>query len=524
VKSRAQPTNSQPTSPRRTTTRTVAANSFWYGSETLIAIALLFATSIPLARIIGPEKLGYFNYIAWLTAMSTTLGSLGIPSTCGKFMAEYIGRREEGVVHAIFFAGLRMQTVLAVFITVVCLGIDLVWGDPRYRTVTTLQILSIFPGMVMGVPSLANVAAERMRANFPGSIASSVIYVIGVTLSLWFGWNLVGVAAAFLISRCTDMTWKLLPCLKWMMRLPDGSISPSLRVQMRSFGQQQLVLMILGLIIWDRSDVVLLKMLSPDIRQVTFFTVAYNLSEKLLLAPRVFGVAVAASLMAQFGRDNEKMNEMAVIATRYMFLLGTPLLVGMALISPSLILVLYGHQYTPAIPVLAAGCIFAVFKSVVDPADSILRANNRQGPVVITSLFCAFLNIFLDWILIPAHGAFGAAIGNGIAQTLHVLSYWAVCIAIFPIRLDFAALGKIAFASAAMAPPVLLCNFMLPPLPALLAGAVTGAIVFPVVLRLTSFFEPEDRTRLDHLTNAVPSRMQPAVNAMFSLLIPVSQE
>ena len=504
----------------RNASRTIAGNSLWFGAETAAGIVLLFATSIPLARIIGPERLGYYNYVAWLTTMSTTLGGLGIPAMASKFIAEHLGRNENGIARRIFKRSLVLQTILSVIVTGISLAIALVWGDPQYRTVTALQVLSIFPGMLLGVPALANLAAERLKDNVPGSLASSFLYLIGTTLSLSLGWGLAGVSISFLVGRLADLFLKMRPCLRHMSGFPEGVISPELNRQMRSFAWEQLVLMVLGLIVWDRSDVIILKFLSKDLKQITFFTLAYNLSEKVLLVPRVFGTAISASLMAQFGRDRARLNDMVVTAARYMYLAAAPLLGGIALVSGPLIRLLYGKQYLPVIPILTTGALFAVLKAVIDPPDSMLRANNRQAPGIYSSIVCAVINIGIDWMLVPAWGAMGAAIGNGVAQSLHVICYWAICMVLFKVRIDFAPLARVTAATAAMAIPILFFNRVLPPGAALAADVVAGAIVFLTVLRLTSFFNSGDRKRFDDLWAATPAPLQPFAGALLRILMP----
>src|ERR1017187_8222199 len=73
--------------------RRIAHNSIWYGIEAGIGILATLATTIVVARLIGPQRLGYFNYIYWLSNTTGGLASLGIPATTGKYMAEY--RSEE---------------------------------------------------------------------------------------------------------------------------------------------------------------------------------------------------------------------------------------------------------------------------------------------------------------------------------------------------------------------------------------------------------------------------------------------
>ena len=56
-------------------TETIARNTLWYGFEVIAGLLTAFATSIVIARAIGPQKLGYFNYIMWLANISAAIGS-----------------------------------------------------------------------------------------------------------------------------------------------------------------------------------------------------------------------------------------------------------------------------------------------------------------------------------------------------------------------------------------------------------------------------------------------------------------
>ena len=42
--------------------------------------------------------------------------------------------------------------------------------------------------------------------------------------------------------------------------------------------------------------------MNKDNAQVTFFSIAFNLSERILMIPASFGTSLAATMMAQFGR------------------------------------------------------------------------------------------------------------------------------------------------------------------------------------------------------------------------------
>ena len=65
-------------------------------------------TSIAIARALGPSKMGYIIYVAWLASVVGTLGSLGIPSTTQKYMAEFLGMGDR--LFAVPWSALKLDT------------------------------------------------------------------------------------------------------------------------------------------------------------------------------------------------------------------------------------------------------------------------------------------------------------------------------------------------------------------------------------------------------------------------------
>jgi len=503
----------------RNATRLIASNTFWYGFESVFAIAMVFATSIPMARVLGPERLGYFQYVAWLTNVGTLL-AIGIPSVTTKYMAEYLNRGETGIARAIFERTLTLQISAALVITALGELLVIFTGDPAHRNVSMIQVLSMLPAMVVAIPSQANNAAEDMRANVAGSIVSSSLYLAGVLASLHWHWDLIGIATAFAVSRGAEVLVRLPPVWRRVRSYPRARIPVELRPALRSFALQSMGLMLLNVVVWDRSDVVLLKFLARDVSQITYFTLTFNIVEKVVLLPQVFGHALGNTMMAEYGRDQSRVGLLASNAAKYMYLFAAPMLFGLALLSSPLIRLVYGHQYLPAIPVLAVAAGLALFKPLLLPVQYFLRSHNRQVPLLVWNSACGVLNVGVDWALIPSIGALGAGIGNGVAQASSVIGIWVYSIVTYRIRLDFGALAKITLALAAMAAPVLLLNAWLPPLAAVIAGVPAGAIVFLGLLRQMGVLGGEDSQRLNHVAAAVPKVFRPAFQRIIAFMVP----
>src|SRR5580658_10383670 len=126
-------------------TKTIARNTGWYGLESVISAVVTLFTSIAIARTLGPSKMGYIIYVAWLASVVSSLGGLGIPATTQKYMAEFLGMGDRGTARHIFFHTLILQMGLATLATA---GI-IIWvlGDASsgYKVASVLVVLSIWP-------------------------------------------------------------------------------------------------------------------------------------------------------------------------------------------------------------------------------------------------------------------------------------------------------------------------------------------------------------------------------------------
>lgn len=509
-----------PAPPAGSITKTVARNSGWYAVEQAVEFAAGFIVSIAMARVIGPERLGYFNYVVWLVNLSRLVGNLGVPTTARKYMAEFLGRNQPSVVRGVFFYTLRLQIRTATIITVAGLALVYFFGNPEYRLISYLLVASMWPSFVLSIPSQANVAAENYSANVPGSALGQLLYFISVAVSLVMGWNLVGIAAGILIYTMVEMTVRLLPVLRWMKSLPEEPLEPTMLRRMRSFSNQSIWVMLLNVLVWNRSDIIFLKMFSSELAQISFYAVGFNLTEKVMLIGKVFGSSSGASLMAQYGRDKKRMFSLVIGTSQYMFQLMLPMLLGMAALSHVLIPALYGRQYLPAIVPLTITASLAIVGALVLLPRQLLQATEKQGFLIWWTALAAVVNIVLDVLLIPRYGAIGAAIGNGCGQMLAAVGIWWRVIRQFDIKVPWAVAGKTLAAALLMVFVAGGVSSLLPRWPALIAGTLAGAVVYLLCLRWFRVFTKEDHYRLGQ---AIPANLHRwGADSLLLFLIPAA--
>jgi O-antigen/teichoic acid export membrane protein len=499
-------------------TQIILRNSLWYGLELLSSVVGAYLVSVLVARMMGPEHLGYYTYISTLTSFTAVVGAFGLPMTARKYMSEYLNRGEHGLARSVYRLTLRLQFWIAFAVTSVSLILVFAIGDPTQRVISVLLVLNMGPRMLGFIPSQANNAAEALRRNTVPAVLSATLTITLTLVGLWLGWDLPGLAAAMLAGTLLDASMKLYSVRTWL-KDPPVPIPAALRKQMFVYSGQGVVLMLLNIVVWNRSDVIILKYLNPDIKQVTFFNLAFNTVEKLLLFPSSFAGPLGVTLMAQYGRGEEKMRALAVEGARYSYLIALPLLVGLACVARAVVPI-YGEKYAPMVPVLVIVALLAIPKALMEPPTNLLQATENQGFLVAWGCFSGAVNVALDFLLTPRYGAGGAAIANGVAQTLAAAGIWVRAWRLFKLDLRLGAFARITASAAGMALTAVLINRAIPTYAGLALSIVAGALAWFVLLRWTGAMDQTDSQRLVVLGRSLPGRIRPAWQSLVSWIAP----
>ena len=485
--------------------RTIARNTIWYGLENLVSFVATLITSIVIARTLGPSKMGYVIYVMWIANMVQNFGSVGIPATTRKYMAEYLGAGDFATARFIYGRTLWFQIGVATITTLPAIAWVLLSAPAEFRTASLLLVIGIWPSMVNLISAQANVATEELSANVPGSVAATATFFVLTLLTVFFHWGVIGVASAMLGMRTADCIVRLVPTYRKIKGWPeDGAISDVLRGRMLSFAMQSVTGMVLTLIVWDRSEVFLLKHFSSDIRQVAFYSVAFSLAERLLVFPSVFASATGASVFAQYGRDRSRLPLMTASAARYLALTSIPLHVLATSLAGALLMTMYGRQYRDAVLVAMIAPVLCLPKAFLGPIQTLFETVERQSYFIWVTIVASAVDILVACSLIPRYGAVGAAIGSGTAQFLAVCSLWAIGMRAYGIRLPWAFLGKVTGSSLLAAAGTYGLIYRLAAPVGLAVGSLTSAVLFLGLAWLLRLFEPEDLQRVKVLVDLCP--------------------
>jgi O-antigen/teichoic acid export membrane protein len=499
-----------------TRTRTIARNTAWYSVENIINAIVLFTTSIAINRYLGPEKNGYLIYVTYIAGFVSSLSGIGIPATTRKYMAEFIGMGDWGTARYIYFRTLVLQVGLATVTTCGLLFWVLGTASPDYKLACALLVLSIWPSMINFISAQANTATEDLSKNLPASVAAALTYFSVIAATVMFHWGVIGVGASLLCMRVVDFLVRFFPTIKRVLAWKiTHAFPPGLRQRMIPFALQSVASMFVAQIVWGRSEIILLRMLDADIRQVSFYSVAFTMAEQLLLVATIFGAAAGTTIFVQYGRDKSMLPELVASTFRYIAMMSIPLHFIVASLAVPALLLFYGHKFEGASMVVMLAPLLCMFKAFQAPAQNLLESMERQRYVIAATVLAGVIDISVAWYLIPTHGAVGACIGNGAAQLMAVGFMWMVAIHHYKVKLPWFQIAKIAMISALASLTAHLIAVHFSPLLAIMFGGSAAFIVLISLFYLARVLEQEDYNRLRILTEMLP---RPIVHPMGKFL------
>lgn len=255
-----------------------------------------------------------------------------------------------------------------------------------------------------GTASAYLVAHQRAGPTaFAGGL-SSVVFVGSLVVVIELDLGFAGLAACFALSGLISL---LVPFL-FVRGLRLGFARDSaLWGQMFRWAVPQAGVLVLG-VLYFRVDTFLLSFLSSD-AEVGRYAVAYRTLEVLVVIPAY----LMATLFPEIARERPRsvrLSELVQAAFSAVVLAAVPLVIIFVVFAAEMIAVAGGPRYADAVTVLQILAMAVALLFVNTVFFQSLVALNRQGRLFVMLLTVLAGNVALNLLLVPPHGAVGAAI------------------------------------------------------------------------------------------------------------------
>jgi O-antigen/teichoic acid export membrane protein len=465
----------------------VIKNYFYNGLAVALTTIAAILASIVLARTLGPEKWGIYGQIGWLISIAVTLFGGGLAYTAMRFLGTY-SLADSSTERSKILLWLVLAQLLLVFpgcllFLLFAPQINNFMGwhlDPRLIQVSSLGILAL-SSFVLGSAMLRGIQKYRSLAII--SVLSSLI-TLG-TIAVVLRYPDVGV----LIAATAVGQLLLVPLFIYLLwdrsssgrQLGSTHLPTIWRIMIRYSFLVYLTVLV-DQVVWQRSEIFFLGQLS-DPAQTGYYSLAYTIAGTVIAA---VAMAITGTLTPVFSSSADVSGrphaELPLLYRQSFSLLNwivLPCAVGLAIVGPTVVLMLYGEAYAPVVPVLYLVIISTVIGVYARPSASVIHALNKPSVLLFGSLAVLPIDLALAWYLVPRQGAIGAAVANLAAQMVGASIAVIYATKVAALYYDWNSIGKsILGCIACGAVSWLAITFIKEPILSVLIAMVIGGIVY----------------------------------------------
>ncbi len=412
--------------------KSVIKNSFWIGIQPLVLnVVSLFVIGY-IASTLGQEDYGIFVFAFSMVTLFMPLGNLGLRAITVRDVAS--DREKAGELLGKIFILRMFLTVFAYIILV--LIVNILNYPPSTRMIVYIAGILLFPNTAATVFFDGFQAFERMKYMAYANFGSGIILTILSVVILYIGYRLVGLTIVYLLASFLLFTFafaffaKNLPPLKTQMDF--AFFWESLKK-----GAPFFLSGILGILNLKIGVVILSKI--EGNAAVGLYGAASNLTDRLAVIPDSVGTAIFPTIAMLYIASRKEAIDLFSRFFHYLILISLPMAVGITMLSPKIIYLIYGAEYADsavtlsilawALPGFFNGYLLAYF----------LNAVHLEYRALKFTFIATIVNIALNFILIPYFNQNGVALASLVCWSLYGLfNFYLVytCFS-FRIRPDF---------------------------------------------------------------------------------------
>lgn len=476
--------------------RQLSVNTAWNLFDLFAGILSSGIGSILVARAMGPEILGRYQYIIWIGSIVAGMTTFGVSSALSRYMGLAMARGDvEDAGDALATAFRTQVLVVAVAVTLLTILIIVAVAGPE-RLIALLAWSTVPIGLMMSIPTSVNGLKEHFHRNVIASLIAAVVELAVVGATLILHWGLIGLAASMVIARCVDCLVRYLtawPTIRKYLHHARHPADHSLVRGFREMALQGFALQALNVVVLNRSEMFFLKHFSAS-EQIAFFSLALGITRYLGMGPSALLKGLSPRIYTAQARAAGGGAILALRSIRIQAIVASPLYATAVIYGAWVVGLLYGKQYDGVVLPLAVITLASVPTLGLGELAVLIRVADRQGQLVRWTSFTMALTLLCDFLFIRPWGALGAAIAYSVARYVHFIGVQRIADKAFPDHPPHAPRWRfILLATATMAVPALLLGPVTPWLltPLLM---VLGTLLFAGALWLSPWLTSSERT------------------------------
>ena len=386
----------------------MARLALWLALANAVQLVLGMARSVVLGRWLGVEAFGELGYILALVTLADIAAQAGLSNIVTREVAAVPGRDGR-----IFGASLALRTAMVVVMGAVVWALVGPWA--------ALMLLGTVGQLGVSVIRAKLLRGPQIAANLlPGSLA-----VAGVLACAAVAKPSAGVAiAALALAGAAASAGQLLIAGASL----KGKLSAGMRVAAALLRESwPLWLSEILIVTFSRMSVLMLRWLQPGSagnESIGYFQIAYTLTEG---GNFVLGALVMVTFPMMSAMRNAPAGRLKYVlgkAMRFGLLAGGGAMVAQLALGSPVVRILYGSEYSPAVPALMAMAPILPLAVVNGVLATLLVAAGLQVWVLAFNVVFLAFNALANFWAIRAFGFTGAAAVTTATNSIAFALFW----------------------------------------------------------------------------------------------------
>ena len=393
----------------RLSVQQAVGNSGWLMLDRGVRSGVAFIIIIWLARYLGPQQFGIFNYVLAIVAISNAIASFGLEGIVIRELVHSPAERNEilGTAFAIKLLGGGIAFVAAIGV--------IHWLRPDDEAMVLLVGIAAAGSFFLAL----DVIDYWFRSIVQSKYTVIARVVSAVILSLVKAGLIIFKAplSAFIIATLVEVVLAaFMLVLVYMLNV--GSILDWNATRSRASSLLKsswpLFLSVMAVMIYMKIDQVMIGEMLGD-KEVGTYSAAVRLVEMWYVLPAVIASSIFPALYRLKVDNPERYMQRMQQFLDFMVIVPVGVGILISLVAEQLVVLIYGSEYRDAVTVLQIYIWSSVFVFLMVATGSYLIAENKTLFMLFRYSLGMLINVVLNLLLIPVYGIEGSAISTLVA-------------------------------------------------------------------------------------------------------------
>ena len=379
------------------------------GSGNILGQIISFLILTYLARVLGPDGYGTFNFAQAYLFYFLILTDLGLSLYITKEANQ--GNSYEDIFQDVFGLRVILTAISFLLFLVSLILLDLPFSEIKVFFIFGLSIL--FTGIFI---DSFFIAKNDMKYNGIAQLFKNIAYLILCILLVKKNGDVQYAAISYMVG-CFLSTWYLIYVFqkKYNIKLRYASKLKNYRILIASL---PLALSLMMIQINNNFDILYLSFYSDNKEWVGYYSAAYRIIGFLISILVIYFSASYATIANLIEKNRDALNVFIENFFKLGILFVLPVTIGGIIVSEKLMLFIYGIEFANSGFLFASLLPLLVIRMITSTYSAVLIMGNKGKELSTSLIIGALINIVLNIILVPKYGALGSSVATLICESV----------------------------------------------------------------------------------------------------------